>query len=216
MNEKNIKKSKRFLILSILIIVGLIVSLVFFVIKPILKEVYQTKDIFEEDKLKFETIKADAVNSHVFIKLVEDLGKDQALVEKALIKKSSIVVFVQDIEKIAEESNNKVFISQLATGKVSKAPSEETEEQKIARLAKIAAEKKKVRLALEVQGTYKEFLKFLYKLENMTYIFEVESIDIGNSSNKYESALKSTEKAPIDFTVGRIEISFTPKIEENK
>lgn len=214
MNEESVKKSKRFLIISILILIGLVISLIFFVIKPIVKEVYQTKDVFEEDKLKFEAIKKDATKSHVFVKLVEDLGKDQALVEEALIRKSSIVVFVQDVEKITEEGGNKVFISQMAMKKASKASSKETVEQKAARLAKIEAEKKKVRLALEVQGTYKEFLKFLYKLENMTYVFEIESIEIGNSSNRYGSALKSVEKAPADFTIGRIELSFVPKVEK--
>lgn len=215
MNNDNVKKSKRVLMISIFAIVAMVGSLVFFVIKPIIKGVYQTKDEFEKDKLKFEVIKEDAVQSHVFVELVENLGKDQNLVENALIKKDTIVIFIQDTEKISKEVGNEVSISQLSAVKAKKAASSETEEARKARLEKLAKEKNRVRLSLEVSGSYKQFLEFLYKLENMTYVFEIESIDIGKASSNYSSELRTTEEAPVDFTVGNIEISFDPKNENN-
>lgn len=215
MNDVNVKKTKQVLVISIFAIVAMVGSLIFFVITPIVKSVYQIKDGFEEDKLKFEIIKEDAVQSHVFVELVENLGKDQELVENALIKKDSIIVFIQDTEKISKEVGNEVSISQISTAKVQKAASNETAEAAKLRLEKEAAEKNKVGLALKVSGNYRQFLEFLYKLENMTYIFEIESIEIGNSSNRYGAELKAAEEAPIDFTVANVIISFTPKDSSN-
>ena len=79
-------------------------------------------------------------------------------------------------------------------------------------------EKRKVRLALEVRGNYKQFSEFLYKLENMTYVFQIESISVGNSSDRFSSSLRATEEVPIDFTISQIILSFTPKNDskENK
>lgn len=215
MNDVNVKKTKQVLVISIFAIVAMVGSLIFFVITPIVKSVYQIKDGFEEDKLKFEIIKEDAVQSHVFVELVENLGKDQELVENALIKKDSIIVFIQDTEKISKEVGNEVSISQISTAKTQKAASNETAEAAKLRLEKEAAEKNKVGLALKVSGNYRQFLEFLYKLENMTYIFEIESIEIGNSSNRYGAELKAAEEAPIDFTVANVIISFTPKDSSN-
>jgi hypothetical protein len=215
MSDINVKKTKQFLIISIFAITIMVGSLIFFVIKPIAKSVYQIKDDFEADKLKLEIIKEDAAQSHIFVELVDNLGKDQELVENALIKKDSIIVFIQDTEKIAKEVGNEVNISQISTAKVQKATSNETEDAKKLRLEKEAVEKNKVSLALKISGNYKQFLEFLYKLENMTYIFEIESIEIGNSSNRYGAELKATEEAPVDFTVANVIISFTPKDSSN-
>ncbi len=211
MNSSSVKKSKQVLVISIISIIVMVISLVLFVISPIVESVYQTKDDFEEDKMKFEIIKKDAVQSQVFVELVDNLGKDQKLVENALIKKDSIVIFIQDTEKISKEVGNSVNISQISAVKASKAASSETEEDKAKRLAELAKEKNKVRLSLEITGNYKQFLEFLYKLENMTYVFEIESIEVGNSSNKYISELKATEEYPVDFTIGKVTLSFTPK-----
>jgi len=205
------KKSKQMLIGTIFFIVAVVFALLFFVVNPIIKDVYTTRDQFEEDKIEFKAIKKDADQSHVFVDLVENLGKDQELVENALIKKESVVLFIQDIEKISRELGNEVQIAQLPAQKAQKAPSQETPEQKKARLALIEVEKKKVRLSLKVEGNYKNFLRFLYKLENMTYVFKVDSINIGNASDRFGDTLKSTEENPIDFTVGKIAVSFTPK-----
>ena len=216
MNNDNAKKSKRVLMIAIIGIILMVFSLIFFVIKPIVKDVYKTRDGFEEDKIKFEIIKKDAAQSNIFVELVDNLGKDQKLVENALIKKDSIVIFIQDIESIAKEIGNKVNISQISTSKSSNAvASTETEEEKKKRLEDVAKEKNKVRLSLEISGNYKRFLEFLYKLENMTYIFEIESIEISNFSGRYNNELKASEEAPVDFTIGTIVLSFTPKENNN-
>ncbi len=216
MNNNSVKKSKQVLVIAIFAILVMVVSLVFFVITPIIKSVYQTKDAFEEDKIKFETIKKDAIQSQVFVELVDNLGKDQKLVENALIKKDSIVVFIQDVEEISKEVGNNVSISQISSIKAQKVASTETEEAAQERMAQLQKEKNKVRLSLEIGGSYKQFLEFLYKLESMTYIFEIESISVGNSSSKYNFEMKSTEEVPVDFTVGNIILSFTPKEENNE
>lgn len=215
MNKDSNKKSKQILIISIIITIGVIISLIFFIIKPIVVGVYKTKDVFEEDKLKLEIIKKDAMQSHVFIELVDNLGRDQKLVENALIEKDSIVIFIQDVEKIAKEVGNEVGIAQLATVKTKKTASDETKQKATENSKESATEKNKVRLELEVKGNYRQFSEFLYKLENMTYVFQVEALEVTNSSDRLGSSLRATEELPIDFTTGKIVLSFIPKNSNN-
>ena len=212
--EETSNKTKKKIYISLALMVAILACLVIFIVIPMVKKVYAAKDEFEEKKLQFEAIRQDASDAKRFTDLVASLGEDQELVEKAVISEDSIVEFIEEIESIAYDVGNKIEITHKKNEvKRARVPSllatdsDSDEEKK--RKEEEEREKDTVRLELVVLGNYKQFLEFFYKLENMTYVFNVESFNV--KATKSSKGLLETEEVPLDHTEGRMVIAFVPK-----
>ncbi|MEA2007157.1 MAG: hypothetical protein U9O20_03300 [Patescibacteria group bacterium] len=209
---ENSSKTKNIVygVLAMMMVVS--ACLMIFLIVPMVKKVYGNKDGFEEKKLEFDAIRKDAADAKKFSDLVADLGQDQELVEEAVINEDSIVEFIREIELISTEVGNEIEIVHKKVVAKRRAHSALNQDPEAEKAKQEAAEKEKntVRLEVIVHGNYRQFLEFFYKLENMTYVFNIESFKVTGSRSS-GSILSLKEDVPPDWTKGIVTVAFIPK-----
>ncbi len=210
------KLSKKYVWITVVVLVGVFLAMIFFVILPDVKRVYQKKDDFESQKLRMEIIKESAIKARDYSELIEGIRADSILLDRAVIEKESEVELIRAIEEISKSVGSTVKIEHYISPRKKVQPQlelsgattdlEKLEEQQ--RQEEI--EKQTVRLILNVEGNYKQFLEFYYKLENMSYVFNVDSIELKKPQSSVGLS-SDDEKLPPDFVQGKVIISFIPK-----
>ncbi len=211
MDEKDeISKTKKVIFTTLLVMCAAIGLVMFFVIIPSINKVYSSKDEFEEDKLHFESIKQDAAKAKSYSDLLVNIKDNEDLLENALIKSGAEVMFIERIEAIGGEAGNDVEIKYQtadpkrakvsAIGQDKKAIEEQKRQEQL--------EKSRINLLVTTKGNYRSFLKFIYKLENLPYVFQIESVVIDKS--RRSKGLVSDEDRLPSYTEGKILISFIP------
>lgn len=206
--------NKIVLVVIALVITLVVAALVFFLAIPRAKKVYEARDNFEEQKLRFDIIKKDTLKSREYAELIANLKEEQNLLEKALIQKDNEVGFIEEIEGVADQVGNSVKIDYIPYVKKKVAPSVFADQATLEKQEQEEElEKKKVKLKLEVKGNYQQFLQFFYRLENLPFVFYVDSIYVVGSGQQQEGQLvqKGEEKLSSDHTTTEIKIHFTPK-----
>lgn len=136
--------------------------LVFFMVVPMVKKVYQQKDLLEETKL---TLKRDRENIDKYRNDLKYLQENSALSEGLEINENNRVKIIEDLEKIsvAEGLELKIETSAVAT----------TGKKNVKK-----AENEKTFLKLALTGEYKNFLVFLYKLQNFKYMINIDKLSV--------------------------------------
>ena len=182
-------EKKKTIFISIILLL-IIFSGIFWGIKPIVKKVYQKKDLLEEKKL---TLEKDKNN---FDKYTTDLYfiENQLLNVKNLENyKNDKVALIELLEEIAQVENLKLKIESYKNPTSSKNKNNS-----------------EIFLKMSLSGDYQNFLKFLYRLENFKYPVEINSLrvesfeDLKINQNKKEEI--NLENIP--ETEGEIIISF--------
>jgi hypothetical protein len=145
------------------IFISIILSLIIFSgffwgIRPIVKKVYQKKDSLEEKKLTLEKDKSN------FDKYVADLYfMENQLVNIQNLEnyKNNKVALIELLEEIARIENLKLQI--------------ESYKNPISSKNKNNSE---IFLKMSLSGDYRNFLKFLYRLENFKYSVQINSLKV--------------------------------------
>jgi len=137
--------------------------LIFFVIVPMVKKVYQQKDLLEESKL---TLKRDQQNIDKYRSDLKYLQENSVFSEGLEINENNRVKIIEDLEKIsvAEGLKLKIETSAIATTGGKK------------NVKKVENEKTVLKLSLT--GEYKNFLVFLYKIQNFKYMVNVDKLSV--------------------------------------
>jgi len=205
-----VKKAKKIIYTTAFAMVVVIGLATYFFVIPSIKKAFENKDEFEEKKLILEGLKDDAANSQNYDDLLENIKENQALLENALIEKGDEVIFIEKIESVAEEVGSEIEIEYLkATPQRAKiTPADQSAEALAQQKEQEKQNANKVVLMLKVKGNYRSFLEFLYKIENMPYIFQIESVEVGKGSKS--GSLVWDEENPPDYTQGGVLISFIP------
>lgn len=157
-----IKLGKKKPILIFLSFVLVCFLLIFFVVVPMVKKIYQQKDLLEETKLTF---KRDQENIDKYKNDLKYLQENSILSEGLEINENNRVKIIEDLERISVEEGLELKIETSATvitGKknVGKEATEETV------------------LKLVLTGEYKNFLVFLYKLQNFKYMINIDKLSV--------------------------------------
>lgn len=196
---------------------------------PLTNKLYQSKDDLELAKLTLNEIKADLSKRDTYRNLRESIDQSKYLIEAALLKDQTIVNFIEDLEQTAKETGNQISIATYVPPKTKKTttesePSAKNTNQNAANTssANSAAEKAGASqnsensnenkgqqyFMLTITGGYQQLLRYLAKLENMNYIFKIESIDsktktgVNNVSMLDLQQKDSSEKAgPIETKI---------------
>jgi hypothetical protein len=104
-----------------------------------------------------------------------------------LLTEDKAVKLIEDLEKIADDTGNKISIEVQGSGKemeISK-KAEKGEEKKEGILADIP-QSEYIELDIKIAGSFENFLKFIKKIESMSYYNDVVSIDIGIIDKKQD------------------------------
>ena len=210
MDSEKVKKAKKTVSLiatAMVIVTGL---MVYFVIIPSVKKVYGTKDEFEEKKIHYDNLKKDAANAQSYADLLVNINNNKELLENSLIEKGDEVLFIEKLEGVADDVGNEIEIEHRKPSpkQIKIAPEDQSAEAIEEQKRQEELEATRVLLLVKVKGNYRTFLEFLYKVENMPYIFEIDSIEVTKGSRKGKLILG--EERPPDYTEGEVLISFIP------
>lgn len=182
------EKKKTILISIVLLLV--IFSIIFWGIKPIVKKVYQKKDLLEEKKLTLEKDKNNFDEYTADLYFMENQLIDLENLENY---KNDNVALIELLEEIALVESLKLQIESY------KNP--------------VSSKNKKssdIFLKMSLSGDYKNFLNFLYRLENFKYPVKITSLKV-KSFDDLKINQKETEKIDLENIAeieGEIIISF--------
>ncbi len=167
-------------IILILLVVAVSI-LLFFIVSPFVKKVYQKKDSIEESKL---VLKKDQDNKERYQKDLEYFKEKSFLSEDLILTENNKIRLIENLEKVAFEQNLKFKIENYDL-KSSTKKNKET--------------KDKIFLKLILNGEYEKFMNFLYILQNFRYPIDLEKVAIekfDNSKVKNNPEFSDYEKLP--------------------
>ena len=156
---------------------GLLVALaliLFLAVRPLVKKVYQQKDVVEEAKL---TLKRDLENVNKYREDLEYLNENRDLSSTLVVTDDNRVTFIENIENMAAEQNLELEIGTYSVTGKNKADN-----------------KNKIFLQINVKGSYDGFMKFLYKLQNSRYEILLEELNLERFE---ESKVKNMQESTI-------------------
>ena len=198
-------KIKNSIYLTLFLVLIIIVFLFVFVLVPSVKKAYSTKDELDHKKLQFERMQGDAVKAKEYSELVAGLQEEEEMLGRAIIKREDIVSFFKELELISERSGNSISISHVKEVGTPKELEDPTLTN-VERAQKEAILKNTVRLLIVVEGNYRQFLDFFYKVNNMPYIFDIQSVSV--KSAEQANVLVDVDQIVSDYTNAEIKISF--------
>ncbi len=203
--KKNLISVQNNTYIIFLLVLLVVVATVFLVAIPSIRKAYEMKDELDKSKLILERIQQDAVKAKEYSELVAELGAEEATLEKAVIKREDVVSFFKELELISERSGNSILITHMKhIGPIKEL--EDPNLTNVQRAQKEAVLKNTIRLQVMVEGNYKQFLDFFYKVNNMPYIFDIESVQIRNAEQA--NVLVDIEQIDSDYTKAEVIISF--------
>lgn len=170
---KRHSKNKKNLILIILITAGIISGMFFGLVKPLIHKIYEEKNSLEENKLKLDNFKKESTKTKEYRDQKKDLELNQGFIEEAIIKKEEEVKFIENLEEIAQKTGAEVSIKLYTPPKTKKKKTDDAKKE-----ADKEDNKKSSYFMISLKGTYKQFLTYFHELENSSYIFKVDSVNV--------------------------------------
>lgn len=174
-----------FLFLSIL--------LIYFLIIPMIKKVYQQKDLLEESKI---TLERDQRNIGEYKNDLDYLNENSYLNENLTINENNRIELIESLEKIAREEDLELKIEMFGVANANQLKGK-----------KVGADKTFLKLSLS--GQYENLLIFIYQLQNFKYVLDIDKLIIEDFD---ESKIRRTNEklSPENFPEieGEIIISF--------
>lgn len=175
------KKNKTYLIISIyLTVVGLIG---FFVARPMVLAT-EEKSTQIQQKIAIQERKEEKLKELPLIRSqYEDVQNQEKKMEVSLSEKN-IVSLVERLEKISEETGNKIKMELSEKKQESRrdtSAAKDGEEEKPSLLKDLPGDKY-ITIKIILSGRYDEFLNFINKIENMEFYADVISIGIRRAS----------------------------------
>jgi len=167
------------IILAFLVALGLVY---FFVIEKLTAEIVNKKNKFQESM----AIQEKQRNR---LKELPELRNNFEILEDAekkiypFLKKDKAVELIQEVEKLAENTGNKVAIEVAAPDASAKASAKNATETIISALPV----KEYIQLRIKVTGSFFSLLKLLNKLENSHYYLDIVSLQVSRNQNPEEA-----------------------------
>ncbi|MCK5080771.1 MAG: type 4a pilus biogenesis protein PilO [Candidatus Moranbacteria bacterium] len=182
---------------SLLIFFSFLVScvlLISFLVIPMVKKTYEQKDLLEEAKL---TLKRDQKNIEKYKQDLKYLNQNFFLSEGLVINEDNRVKLIENLEKIAVDENLGMEIEMYSSSVVNQ--KKKGEEDKT----------DKTLLKLSLIGEYKDFLVFLYKLQNFKYVVNVDKLTIENfDKSRIKNMKEGSSLENLPEIEGNIIVSF--------
>lgn len=210
---KDIWKKHKLLITSLVYLI-IIVSLFIFVAGPMISDIKKNSDDIEKGKIDSE------INQGRIAKLPEMKDGYAAYEQEknnleVVLDQNNSVDFIKKIELLAEETGNKISLSiddnsdGSRSSKNSKSEKSDPDDIKNG-----LPSNKYLLMKLSLEGTYDNFIRFLYKLENMDYYVNVISLNLAKETMEEKSTTtinKDNETIKKNILVSELEIAIYTK-----
>jgi hypothetical protein len=195
--KKFLKNQRELIALAAFLIV---VSLLgYFVVKPLFSKIVITKNDIEEVAIK-QDIKKQRLNELPRISQQYAEISDQKDKTDILLDKQQAVVLIERLEKLAQETNNKISISiqgDVPQQKNSSASSNARNNPEATALIDALPSKDYLKLRISLLGDYNGIFGFINKLENLEYYSDITGININHET---QSELSSSGTGNFDVS----------------
>jgi len=173
---KNFFKKQREII-TILIYVGVVLVLIYFVILPLLSKIKNINDQIQEGGMKQELVKQQLAELPKIQQQYNVLQKNEGLID-VLLNEEEAVVLIERLEKLAQDSGNKIEIS-VQNPQLKKSTA--TVPGKINAdnvLVSALPSTDYLQMQILLTGDYNKAVDFIGKLENIEYYSDIIGIRI--------------------------------------
>lgn len=167
-------------IIIILTYVGVILVLVYFVILPLLSKIEGVNNQIQEESMKQEIVKQQLGELPKIQQQYDTLQKNEGTID-VLLDKNKAVTLIESLEKLAQDSGNKIEISvqnsQLqknVTVATTKTPADKT-------LINTLPSSDYLQMQIILTGDYNKVVNFISKIENMEYYSDIIGIKMMHS-----------------------------------
>ncbi|MDD5396979.1 MAG: hypothetical protein PHW24_02860 [Candidatus Moranbacteria bacterium] len=164
-------------ILAIVIYAGLVVGLVYFLVMPLLARIGDKSNQIQEDSLKQESLRkhlAELPNIEQQYKKLE--GNSDAV--DILLDKGNAVILIEKLEKLADDTGNKIAISVTPSvadqPKASAKDKAKVDESIVGKLPS----QNYLQMKITLVGEYDSITNFIRLLENFEYYADITSIQL--------------------------------------
>lgn len=163
--------------ITIIAYICIVVVLVYFVILPLLLKIKGVNDQIQEGKMKQE-IAGQQLEELPKIQQQYDMLQENEGSVNVLLDKDNAVIIIERLEKLAEDSGNKIEIS-IQNSQIQKNSAIATD--KTATLINALPSTDYLQIQILLTGDYNKIVHFVDKLENIEYYSDIIGIKIRQS-----------------------------------
>jgi hypothetical protein len=184
-----LKNNKIWIILAVFLLI--LTGMIIFVVRPLKNEVYARKNKMEQARLLKDNLRKESGKIGKYKKGISFLEENKSLIDEFFVSENGDVELIKKLEKMADEVELEVEI--------------ETLDKKSSKIKKGEG----TFLKLKLTGEFKNYMKYLYKLENIDYLVNVHSVSMEKFSAESDFEKNIAEKGEV--MQGMITISFLKK-----
>lgn len=191
--------------LNVLVYIVLVFCFIYFLIVPLHRGIQSKKNEIQEKitEQEFKSKKLQELpNMKKQYEFIESREKDLGI----FLKKEDAVVLIEKLEKLAEETNNKIKITISETPETDKGKTVQKSKSEENVLVNSLPSKDYLEIDIRLEGGYMQIISFMHKLESADYYCDI--IDIAINKRKVDT-IQSTQGSDQLFSVvkGRQDLS---------
>lgn len=180
---------KRKIYISVIIFLGLIISLTVFILYPLFLEIKEASYIFPAQKQALAALEEKVENLEKFKKILPEISPDLEKIDHFFIDPEVPVDFIRFLEELAKDSGLFYDISFDRAIKIEEDPWPS------------------VPFRILLAGSFSDFSDFLEKLESSSYLIEIQNLNIARLT---EAELRSSEFEQL--SLGDLKANFLIKV----
>ncbi|HPN54653.1 MAG TPA: hypothetical protein PLB52_01845 [Candidatus Moranbacteria bacterium] len=184
-------------LLAVIIYVGFILAIIYFIIMPLLSRINSVQDQIQEEKINQEIKEQSLADLPKMQEQYENLQNNEKMID-VLFDKNNAVELIEKLEKLAQDSGNVITISvqekEPAKDVSSKArkKTNDTEEKKPVSIVENLPSSEYMQIKLELKGGFDTAVNFIHKLENFEYYCDIIGIKM-QQAEKGDKKISNTE-----------------------
>jgi len=195
---KEIVKKYKILIIT-LTFLTLLLMVIFFVAKPFINRIKEKADNIQKKKLDNQMEKKRIVQIPEMEEDERNILRNEEEID-VILNHNSEVEFIKKLEKIAEQTGNKMTLSvdEKTSNPKTKADGEKDDKKKS--ILNNLSYKNYINIKITLEGNYLEFINFINKLENFRYYVNIISLDLKKNVKITEGINSETPKSDNIFS----------------
>ena len=164
-------------IIIILVYIGIVVVLLYFVILPLIGRINSKKDQIQEEYVKQE-IKQQQISELPKMEEQYNILQNNGKSVDVLLDKNDAVVLIEKLEKLAQDSGNKISISIQNTENQKNVPVVKIKPSAEDELVNNLPSTDYLRMKIIITGNYNAIVNFVHSLESFEYYCDIVAIQI--------------------------------------
>ena len=182
---KNFLKKQREIVI-IFIYVVIVAALIYFVILPFISKIKEVNNRIQEEGVKQDMTKQRLEELPKIRQQYDNLQKNEGLLD-VFLNDDEAVVLIEKLEKLAQDSGNKIEISVQDT-QAQKNPAKAKDKQAAENtLISMLPSPDYLQMQIVLTGPYNKIINFIGKIESMEYYSDIIGIKIKQSESDNNS-----------------------------